>query len=310
MPGRRPLLPAGKEATAPARKKQGEKGWAGGVALPRTTADLEAEVQQLLADVEGLMLEAGGQFPAGELLRALQDVTAKLAPHRPGVAPARGLELEIALKQVRARLEAERMELQWRNTRPVGRLLTYQVLWLAVIVLAAALGYTAAARLPQELQVLLGCLGWGAIGAIFCSIVALVRRRADGTLAPQYESWHLVKPLVGGFSGGITYLLMAGGIKFFEPADASGAAGGLISFFGAVAPRAYLAYLFSALMGFQERAFFAKLEQLIKTLLGMNPPAGQPLVVCCCCCKDGQPGSGCPGQGAPCPDCGPADPVP
>lgn len=276
----------------------------GGEDVARTTADLQADVRQLLVEVEGLLLEAGGEFPAGELLRTLHDIAGRLSAYRPGAVPANALELEIAIARVRARLEAERSYLRWQTTRPAARLLTYAVLWLAVIVLAGILGFTAAARLPRELQVLLGCLGWGAIGAIFCSIVALVRRRADRTLAPEFESWHLMKPLVGAFSGGITYLILAAGIKFFETGDpVTGAATvGLIGFFGAVAPKAYLAYLLAALSGYQERAFFAKLEQLIKTILGTAPPATPPPIICYCCCKDGK---GCEG-GPPCTDCGPA----
>lgn len=272
--------------------------------MARTTADLQEELRQLLTEIEGLMLEAGGEFPAGELLRALQGIAGRLSAYHLSAVPPGALAAEIGLKQVRARLEAERAYLQWQATRPATRLLTYQVLWLGVIVLAAILGFNAASRLPRELQVLLGCLGWGAIGAIFCSIVALVRRRADRTLAPQFESWHVMKPLVGAFSGGITYLIMAGGVRFFEPGDGAVASAGLIGFFGAVAPRAYLAYLLAALMGYQERAFFTKLELLIKTLLGMSPPAAQPpVVVCCCWCNDGR----CEGWAgpAPCPDCGP-----
>lgn len=281
----------------------------GGGTVARTTADLQADVRWLLAEVEGGLLEAGGQLAAGELLATLRQIACRLATYRPTAVPPDLLEIEIALGETRARLEVERRQLRWHTTRPVARLLTYQVLWLAVIVLAAVLGFTVAVRLPETLQVLLGCLGWGAIGAIFCSIGALVRRGANRTLSPQYENWHLMKPLVGAFSGGVTYLIMAGGINFFEPGDTITGTGadGVVGFFGVVAPKAYLAYLLAVLMGYQERAFFDRMEQLIKTLLGSAAATPPPVVICCCRdkgvdCGELAPAPGCGRDGA----CGPA----
>lgn len=273
--------------------------------MSRKTADLQRQVERLVLEVEALVLEAGGEFPAEELLRRLEQLAARLSAYRPDSVPPDVLELEVAIRSVRAGLERERAYMRWMQSRPLVRLMTYQLLWLVSLALLVALYYRRDGndQLTPGLQVLLGCMLWGAVGAIFSSIVALIRRRAERTLLPTYEPWHYMKPLVGGFTGALVYLILAGGVRFFNPE--AGIPDGPLGFLAAAVSQFRLAFLLAALSGFQERTFFNKLDALIKVLLGSTAP---PTPTCCCCHGHHQPEEAAgPGAGT-CPRCGSSPP--
>lgn len=257
--------------------------------MAKSAAELQMEVRRLLEWAERLVVRGGSQVPAECWLTPLQDMAARLAGYMPSAVPPSALEMEVQLQRLRVRLRQEQDYQAWVARRPARRMLLYQFAWLSLVAALTALWWhlklTGGLQPVREVEVLLGCMAWGTVGASFSSILALVRRKAERTLLPDYETWHLVKGLVGAFVGAMVFLLLAAGVRFFiteELLDAQGWVGVL----RAVAERAYVAYLLSTLMGFQERAFFTKIEQLIKTLLGLEPaPAPTPPVVCqpCCC---------------------------
>lgn len=266
--------------------------------MAKTAGEMQRDVRELVVAVEALALHSGIQFPAPELLSELQALALRLEGYRPQQTPPDALEMEVAIARVRTRVSAEQDYIRWMQTRPVARMVGYQLLWLVAISLLVVSWWNHQQRwgvlVPREVEVLIGCMLWAATGACFSSILAMVRRRAERTLLPDYETWHFLKPLVGAFVGCLVYLILAGGVHFFS-APQAGVPATIYGAFSAVANRAFLAYLLSALMGFQERTFFAKIEVLIKVVLGLQPPAPAPTpapspapsCLCHCCCECG-----------------------
>jgi hypothetical protein len=143
------------------------------------------------------------------------------------------------------------------------RILGYEILWLAVLLLGLVFAapltefFTRSGNITgataNDLFPFWSTLMWGGIGGIIGALYALWWHVSDQQdFERQYLMWYLVQPIMGVVLGGIVFLLLTGGFLLLQvkPSDANAGA-------------RLVPYLVAVLAGFRQNFIYGQFDRLI-----------------------------------------------
>jgi hypothetical protein len=177
-------------------------------------------------------------------------------------SPESYVAVESRMMQVQVTM-SRTMESRIQATRYGPRILIYEVLWLAVLLLglvfAAPLSelFTRSGAMSgataNDMFPFWNTLMWGGIGGIIGALYALWWHVSDQQdFERQYMMWYLVQPIMGTVLGGIVFLLLSGGFLLLQVKPTDTNAGARL-----------IPYLVAVLAGFRQNFIYGQFDRLI-----------------------------------------------
>jgi hypothetical protein len=233
------------------------------VVINRLNVNLNAEWQKSLhVRIDDLYKQVATKFSsppanADRMLTLLTEARQILIE-----SPENFVAIESRMMQVQVTM-TRTTESRAQATRYGPRILGYEVLWLALLLLGlvfaaplvelftrsgAMTGATANDMFPFW-----NTLMWGGIGGIIGALYALWWHISDQQdFERQYLMWYLVQPIMGTVLGGIVFLLLSGGFLLLQVKPTDTNAGARL-----------IPYLVAVLAGFRQNFIYGQFDRLI-----------------------------------------------